>query len=86
MTFEPSPDFGRLRRTLLCEEPDRVPTAELYVDRPAKEGLLGKSIETIPASIEFYHAAGLTSTGSDSAMWRTSMSAISAKPVAETRH
>lgn len=58
MTFEPNPDFERLRRTLLCEEPDRVPTAELYVDRPAKEGLVGESIDTLPDSIRFYHAAG----------------------------
>lgn len=56
--FEPNPDFDRLRRTLFCEEPDRVPTAELYVDRPAKEGFLGEPVDTLPQSIKFYHAAG----------------------------
>ena len=56
--YEPNPDFERLRRTLFCEEPDRVPTAELYVDRPAKEGFLGEPVDTLPQSIEFYRAAG----------------------------
>ncbi len=58
MMFEPNPDFGRLRRTLLCQEPDRVPTAELYVDRPAKEGFFGEPVDSLSKSIEFYRAAG----------------------------
>jgi len=55
---KPDPDFDRLRQTLLCEEPDRVPTAELYIDRPAKEGFLGESVDTLEKSILFYYAAG----------------------------
>lgn len=56
--FKPDPDFMRLRRALLCQEPDRVPTAELYVDRPAKEGFVGQPVDTLEKSIAFYHAAG----------------------------
>ncbi len=56
--FGTKPDFERLRKALLCEEPDRVPTAELYIDRPAKEALVGAPVDTLEKSIRFYEAAG----------------------------
>jgi len=61
VSYEPSPDFERLRRTLLRQgEPDRVPVLELHVDRPVKEAFLGRSIAEDPLAgeIEFWYRAG----------------------------
>ncbi len=57
--FDLSPDFNRLRTTLLrTGEPDRVPTIELMVDREVKEAFLGRPIQTIADDVDFWHKAG----------------------------
>lgn len=66
VSFEPSPDFGRLRTTLFCRQPDRVPLAELWFDAPIKEAFLGRHIGNsfvdpdydLEADIEFWYRAG----------------------------
>ncbi len=61
LSYSPSPDFERLRRTLLREgEADRVPVLELHVDQPIKEAFLGRSIADDPLAgqIEFWYRAG----------------------------
>lgn len=54
----PSPDYRRLLTTLRREEPDRVPIAELGVDPPIKEKLLGRRIDSVQADVEFWYRAG----------------------------
>jgi uroporphyrinogen decarboxylase len=65
-SFKPDPDFSRLRTTLLCGQPDRVPIAELWFDTPLKETFIGRHVGNsfidpdydIEADIEFWYRAG----------------------------
>lgn len=52
------PDFARFYRALKREEPDRVPLAELHVDREVKEAFLGRPILSVKDEIDFWHGAG----------------------------
>ena len=64
--FQPDPDFNRLRTALYCRQPDRVPLAELWIDAPVKEALLGRHIGNsfvdpdydVEADIDFMYGAG----------------------------
>jgi uroporphyrinogen decarboxylase len=57
-TWMPPPDYRRLLTTLRHGEPDRVPIAELGVDPPIKEKLLGRWVDSVRADVEFWHGAG----------------------------
>jgi uroporphyrinogen decarboxylase len=52
------PNFERYMTALGCEEPDRVPLGEWHVDILAKEGFLGRKIETLRDEVEFWEKAG----------------------------
>jgi uroporphyrinogen decarboxylase len=53
------PDFDRFRKTLLLlDEPDRVPNAELWVDRKLESAILGRTIELVEDEVEFWRVAG----------------------------
>jgi uroporphyrinogen decarboxylase len=52
------PDFERYMIALSCREPDRVPLGEWHVDTLAKEGFLGRKIETLKDEVEFWEKAG----------------------------
>jgi len=52
------PNFERLRTALFCGQPDRVPLLELHIDPKIQEQFLGRKIETIRDSIDFYIQAG----------------------------
>ena len=58
MVKENRPNFERYMIALNCEEPDRVPLGEWHVDKLAKEGFLGKKIETLKDEVEFWERAG----------------------------
>jgi len=58
MSYEPQPDFDRFLKTLRHEEPDRVPLAELLMDREAKEAFLGRPVESVADDVEFWYRAG----------------------------
>ncbi len=58
MGKENRPDFERYMIALNCEEPDRVPLGEWHVDKLAKEGFLGRKIETLKDEVEFWEKAG----------------------------
>jgi len=52
-------NFARVRKCLMLEgKPDRVPTAELHVDREVKEAFLGRPIVSAQDDIDFWVAAG----------------------------
>ena len=51
-------DFQRLKRTLLCQQPDYVPVMELQIDPPTPERILGRKIETLSDKIDFWKTAG----------------------------
>jgi uroporphyrinogen decarboxylase len=57
-TFEPQPDFRRFVDAMWRREPDRVPIAEIGVDRPMKEKLLGKPVRDVKTDVEFWWRAG----------------------------
>jgi uroporphyrinogen decarboxylase len=52
------PDYKRLLATIRRQEPDRVPLAELGIDRPIKEGFLGRPVRDIRDEVEFWATAG----------------------------
>lgn len=54
----PPPDYRRLLTTLRREEPDRVPIAELGMDPPIKEKLLGRPVRGVEDDVEFWYRAG----------------------------
>ena len=56
--MKPDPDYKRLLKTIRHEEPDRVPLAELGVDRPIQSAFLGKPVNTMADEVEFWHKAG----------------------------
>lgn len=64
--IQPAPDFRRIRTALLCRQPDRVPLAELWVDRVVMEGFIGHPIGShdtgedydLAAEIDFWYRAG----------------------------
>lgn len=58
MPWQPQPDFNRLLKALWREEPDRVPLAELIVDREIKAAFLGKPLASVADNVEFWHRAG----------------------------
>ena len=51
-------DFQRLLTTIDRHEPDRVPLAELSVDKPIKELFLGRPLQTLEDEITFWATAG----------------------------
>jgi uroporphyrinogen decarboxylase len=54
----PPPDYHRLLTTLRHQEPDRVPIAELGMDPPIKEKLLGRPVRGVKDDVEFWYLAG----------------------------
>ncbi len=61
MNIQPAriqPDYQRLLTTIRRQEPDRVPLAELSVDRPIKEQFLGQAVRDIQDEVTFWTAAG----------------------------
>ncbi len=54
----PPPDYRRLLTTLRRQEPDRVPIAELGIDPPIKEELLGRRVRGVQDDVEFWYRAG----------------------------
>lgn len=54
----PDPDFERLRRTLLCKEPDRVPLVEILVDQEVKDAFMGQPVNNAEKDVAFWYEAG----------------------------
>jgi uroporphyrinogen decarboxylase len=54
------PDFGRIRKTVRHEEPDRVPLVEALVDFTIQSQFLGRKVvyEDLGAQVEFWCKAG----------------------------
>jgi uroporphyrinogen decarboxylase len=52
------PDYQRLLTTIRRQEPDRVPLAELGMDRPIKEQFLGRPVRDTQGEVAFWAAAG----------------------------
>ena len=58
MEREPKPDFERYMTALRCEEPDRVPLGDFYVDALPMQSFMGKKIITLQDHIDFWYTAG----------------------------
>ena len=53
------PNFERVRKVLLLQgEPDRVPLAELKVDRGVKDAFMGRPVDDLKTDVEFWEEAG----------------------------
>lgn len=58
MTWTPKPDFERYMTALGCEQPDRVPLGDWYVDQMPKESFLGKKLINLQDEVDFWYTAG----------------------------
>jgi methanogenic corrinoid protein MtbC1 len=58
MTDSRKPDFERYITTLNCQEPDRVPLGDFYMDPFAKERFIGRQLVTLEDDVEFWTSAG----------------------------
>ena len=58
MTETRKPDFERYLTALNCQEPDRVPLGDFYMDPFAKERFLGRKLVTLEDEVEFWTTAG----------------------------
>jgi len=58
MSRKPQPDFERVHKALLCQEPDRVPLGELKMDPMIKDAFMGKPVRTAAEDVEFWATAG----------------------------
>ncbi len=54
----PNKNFERVRKALLCQEPDRIPLMEMDADVEAKERFLGKPVRDMKSNVEFWARAG----------------------------
>jgi uroporphyrinogen decarboxylase len=52
------PDYQRLLTAIRRQEPDRVPIAELSIDRPIKEQFLGRPLHGMRDEVAFWTTAG----------------------------
>ena len=54
------PDFGRIRKTVLHEEPDRVPLCEVLIEYPIQSQFLGRDVtaDDLESQVEFWSKAG----------------------------
>ena len=53
-----NPDFNRVLTALSCQQPDRVPLAELGIDIKVREAFLGRPIDSLGDEVEFWRNAG----------------------------
>lgn len=58
MRTYPQPDFRRFLNAIWRREPDRVPIAELGIDPPVKEKLLGRPVREVKDDVDFWCRAG----------------------------
>jgi len=58
MSENRKPDFERYLTALNCQEPDRVPLGDFYMDPFAKERFLGRKIVSLEDEVEFWTTAG----------------------------
>ena len=72
MSKRAQPNFERYMIALNCQEPDRVPLGEWYVDRLAKEGFLGRKIENLEDEVDFWVRAGFDYVSSASGIFDSS--------------
>lgn len=55
---KPDANFGRLKKALLCEVPDRVPLLELGIDEEVKCAFLKKQLSSLKEEVEFWISTG----------------------------
>ncbi len=56
----PNPDFGRLAKTVMRQEPDRVPLIEVLVEYPVMSQFLGRNVsaDDVSSQVDFWLQAG----------------------------
>jgi methanogenic corrinoid protein MtbC1 len=58
MSESRKPDFERYLTALNCQEPDRVPLGDFYMDPLAKERFLGRKLVSLDDEVAFWRTAG----------------------------
>ncbi|OGS17538.1 MAG: hypothetical protein A3J83_03090, partial [Elusimicrobia bacterium RIFOXYA2_FULL_40_6] len=52
------PNFERVKESLFCRQPDRVPQFEGWVDQEVKDVFMGKKVSGLKSEVEFWEKAG----------------------------
>jgi uroporphyrinogen decarboxylase len=68
---ERDPNFERILTALRCEEPDRVPPAELWIDKEVRDAYLGRPVQTLEDEVAFWLKAGYDWVCLDTDLWAT---------------
>ena len=66
-----SPNFDRVLAALHCEEPDRVPPAEIWVDQEVRDEYMGHPVRTLEDEVIFWRTAGFDFVALDNDLWST---------------
>ena len=87
MMDEPSPNFERVLAALHCEEPDRVPPAEIWVDQEVRDEFMGRPVRSIEDEVAFWKSAGFDFVALDNDLWSTpQIQGSLLSPVKDTAH
>jgi uroporphyrinogen decarboxylase len=57
-TIIPNPDYRRVLKPILLEEPDRVPIAEIGHDVHIKDQFMGRPVRDVATDVEFWYRTG----------------------------
>lgn len=68
---DPSPCFDRVLTALHCQEPDRVPPAEIWIDQEVRDAYLGYPVRSLEAEVKFWQTAGFDFIALDNDLWST---------------
>ena len=66
-----SPNFDRVLAALHCEEPDRVPPAEIWVDQEVRDEFMGHPVRSLEDEVAFWKCAGFDFVAMDNDLWST---------------
>jgi uroporphyrinogen decarboxylase len=82
-----SPNFDRVLTALHCQEPDRVPPAEIWVDQEVRDAYMGFPVRSLQDEVNFWQTAGFDFIALDNDLW--SMPQIQdsiTSPIRDTAH
>jgi uroporphyrinogen decarboxylase len=68
---EHPPNFERVLIALRREEPDRVPPAELWIDKEVRDAFLRRPVQTLEDEVAFWVKAGYDWVALDTDLWAT---------------
>jgi len=82
-----SPNFDRVLAALHCQQPDRVPPAEIWVDQEVRDAFLGYPVRSLQDEVAFWLNAGFDFVALDNDLWATpQIQGSLTRPIGDTAH